>query len=106
MAPPLVGQFARMAHQTQENPLTHWIISLLQRLLKDTNQQPDGELYKVRSQTRIFCPHGTWGPAACGKKNSGSPTWKLSKNSKKKKKKKTNELSFRVFMEASLHSHD
>lgn len=34
-------EFMRMAQRTQENPFTHQITDLLQRRLKDTNQQPE-----------------------------------------------------------------
>ena len=33
-----------MAYETQKNPFTHWIISLFQRTLKATNQEPDEEI--------------------------------------------------------------
>lgn len=49
-----------MDHRIQENPPTHWITNFLQRILKDTNQQPGEEMTYIGRgpKQRSFCPLG------------------------------------------------
>ena len=43
---------------------THWITHLLQKILKNRNQQPDEEIHSVRSGTKeLLCLRGVWYPA-------------------------------------------
>ena len=42
---------------------TYLIIGVLQRIGKDTNQQPDEEIQRARPEQRSLCPHGVRGSA-------------------------------------------
>ena len=90
-------EFARTAHRTQENPLLTRITDLL---LKDVEGYKStvgwrdtlGEVQNRRTSVHLEAGASTW-------KQSCSPSWKLSK-------KGCIKLSFWVFVEVSLHSHD
>lgn len=59
-----------------KNQFTYQISSLLQRALKDMNQQPGKEIHKVRSGSSYPCE--VWGASPWHMMCSGSPTQKLS----------------------------
>lgn len=89
-----------MAHRTQENPFTHQITDLLQSIVKDTNQEPDEDMHRVRSQTKELLPSWNLEPSKVAHGSFLVP------QSGRSLKKRINELSSCVCMEASVHSHD
>ena len=76
-------------------PVHSLATGLLQRILKDTDQQSDDKIYRaIRSQATEPCPCGVWGPARWHMEAFWLPKLEAFWTQ-----------SFWVFMEASLHMH-
>lgn len=73
--------------------------SLLKDMARDTNQQTDEETRGRGPEQRSFCLRGVQGPAWWHVEVSWLPKCVNSEE-------RTKKLSFGIFMEASLHSHD